>query len=182
MTERPVGPEFPHPVIVADLPAGESRVALVATAAQRDALARRFAVPGIDRLEARLVLTPESGHRDLRVRGQVTGRVRQACVVTLAPMETAIDAAFDVHCRSEPTTPGPGGDLDLDPTEDVEPLEDGTIDLGELVAEQFALEIPAYPRAPGASFDGFATGAGDGGPEDPPPNPFSVLAKLGEKG
>jgi hypothetical protein len=48
------------------------------------------------------------------------------------------------------------GDVDMDaidPDEELEePLPEGPLDLGELVAQEFAVALDPYPRAPGAAF------------------------------
>ncbi len=173
--------EFPYPVVVDDLPGGETRLTLCATEAQCAALAGRFGVLGIGPLEADLRLTPLAGAAGLVVRGRVGGRVRQACVVSLDPVDTEIDAGFEVRYRRDAGDGSiPDGELDLDPEDDAEPLIDGVVDLGELAAEQFALEIPAYPRAPGVAFGGYATEDRGEGPASVPAGPFSALAKLRE--
>ena len=37
--------------------------------------------------------------------------------------------------------------------DDADPILNGEIDLGEIVAETLSLELDAYPRKPGESFD-----------------------------
>ena len=50
---------------------------------------------------------------------------------------------------------------------------DGSIDLGELVAESLGLALDPYPRKPGAEF---TTGAHD--EKNPSPSPFAALEPL----
>ena len=54
---------------------------------------------------------------------------------------------------------------------DADPIEDGRIDLGELVAETMAIELDPYPRKPGAGFADIIEDAEK-------PSPFSALSKL----
>jgi hypothetical protein len=59
----------------------------------------------------------------------------------------------------------------IDPLADEpEPLEGDRIDLGEIVAEELALAIDPYPRAPGAELAAAAPAAGDTEPVPGPPN------------
>lgn len=59
-----------------------------------------------------------------------------------------------------------------------EPLTDGAVDAGEAIAEQLALELDPFPRAPGAVFKGFSSPReGD----DRSGGPFAALARLRAK-
>jgi hypothetical protein len=51
--------------------------------------------------------------------------------------------------------------LTLDQDDAPEPLTGGVIDLGEIVAEEFALALNPFPRAAGVVFDGYRTEADD---------------------
>ena len=56
-----------------------------------------------------------------------------------------------------------------------------TVDLGEAVAEQLALEIELFPRTPNAAFSGYVSGTVD--TEDAedgaePSGPFAALAEI----
>ena len=62
-----------------------------------------------------------------------------------------------IHIRS-----GPAGSID-----------NGWIDLGEVVAETLALDLDPYPRKPGEAFPGHVE---DDGAEAKAPSPFAVLA------
>ena len=63
--------------------------------------------------------------------------------------------------------------------DDVDPIENGEIDLGELVAEAVALELDAYPRKPGEAY----AEAEDDSAEviELMPSPFANLDKLTKK-
>ena len=90
----------------------------------------------------------------LHVSGQVSARVGQTCVVTLEPIESAVEEAVDLHsCRRADAVRAQsarkrshGGD------EPPEPLMDGRLDLGALATEFLILGIDPYPRKPGAEF------------------------------
>ncbi len=163
-------PEFSRPVRLAP----EARdVELEADAAERIALTERFGILGIGALRATLRLQPEPGG-SVRARGRLRAEVEQACVVTLEPVAQRVDVPLDRRILGEGEAPA---DDDPESPDEIE-SEGGMVDLGEAVAEQLALALDTYPRAPGAEL-----------PElDPPepaeeaaparPNPFAKLAKL----
>ena len=91
----------------------------------------------------------------IHVRGHVSARVGQTCVVTLEPIENAVEEAVDLEFAPtsgpEPEAKGPrkrvvAGD------EIPEPLVGGIVDLGALAAEFLILGIDPYPRKAGAEF------------------------------
>jgi len=143
------------------------------------ALARRFGLLDLARLSARLWIAEgaEPGH--LLVKGSIEAQVTQACVVTLAPVETRVDelfeAAFADPAQVEAAAtlpeelPEEGNDLP-------EPLAPEGLDLGELAAQQLAVAIDPYPRAPDADAVLQAlTAAREEGTER---SPFDVLRDL----
>ena len=178
-------PEFSRVVKVTDLGTGPQENELSANAVELTALAERFAIDGLDSLEARVFLTllPNA---DVRVDAAFTARVRQTCTVTLDPMESDVSAEFTMT-YSQNADEGWGHDeeefQDLDDhTEPPEPLIDEKIDIGEAVSEQLALEIDPFPRVKGTVFDGFSTGPkGEAEAVPEKKNPFAVLSQLKTK-
>ncbi len=84
---------------------------------ERAALAERFGILAIGRLDAELSIRRVRGGRAVRVEGSLTGDVTQACVVSLAPVEQKVAAEFATIYV---------------PVEDLKPLpvdEDGEVDL-----------------------------------------------------
>jgi uncharacterized metal-binding protein YceD (DUF177 family) len=86
--------------------------------------------------------------------GRVTAKVGQNCVVSLEPIETAIDEPIDVLFAPVPAEDGTAGEERRRKTEDEppEPLIDGTIDLGAIATEFLILGIEPYPRKEGVAF------------------------------
>lgn len=125
---------------------------IVAEDGERAALARRFAILAIDRLEAEVRLEPVPHTPLIRLDARLQAVVRQACVVTLAPVIQHIDESFSLLFG--PAEGEVGGTIDIDPDDpDIpEPFEEGRIDVGEALAQQLSLCLDPYPRAPGASF------------------------------
>jgi uncharacterized metal-binding protein YceD (DUF177 family) len=147
-----------------------------ANAEERAALAARFELPAIARLEASFSLK-RAGTGVVHVRGAVEAEVVQSCVVTLAPVPAEIREEFAVDFSDREPKPEEA-DLDLDADDPPEPIRNGHIDLGELAAQQLSLALDPYPRAPGAAVPGEFAAETDL-PEAPksPTNPFLILKK-----
>jgi uncharacterized metal-binding protein YceD (DUF177 family) len=162
-----MAPEFPRPVALARIPPEGRAEHLVATAAECAALARRFAIPAVNRLEAVLHLALEPGGA-VAVTGRLSAEVVQTCVVTLEPVTQEVAEAVALR------VPAPGEVPSDDPEGPDEIAAEGdAVDLGEAIAEQLALALDPYPRAPGAGLPGEGEGA-----QDAPSGPFSALAAL----
>lgn len=137
-------PEWSRPLLLDRVgPEGRTET-LDATEAERAALARRLGIPGIERLHAALHLTPEPDGA-VRVEGRLEATVVQDCVVTLEPVPQQVAEAIAFRLLPSGREPRDGPD-DLDEIE----TENDTADLGEAVAEQLALVLDPYPRAPDA--------------------------------
>lgn len=157
-------PEFSRPHRLA---AERRHLVLEANPAECAALAERFGILGVTALRAELDLAPEPGGV-VRARGRLAAAVEQACVVTLDPVAQTVDAALDLRILPEGTPPG---DDDPESPDEIESAG-GQVDLGEAVAEQLALALDPYPRAPGAVLpeeDEARAGAA---------SPFAALAAL----
>lgn len=163
-------PEFSRIVSLARLPEAGREVRIEASAAECVALARRFGIPAVNRLEAALRLHPEPGGA-VMVTGRLSAEVVQECVITLEPVTQAVEDAVSLR------VPGPDEEPSDDPEAPDEIPSDGdAVDLGEAVAEQLSLALDPYPRAPGASLPGEGEG------EEPPPGgPFAALSALRRK-
>ncbi|MCQ9154825.1 YceD family protein [Acidomonas methanolica] len=142
------------------------------------ALARRFGLPEIASLVCRYRLTAGEDGAVL-AEGWLTARVTLDCVVTAEPFEDVISEAFTLRFVPQRRFREEAA-LEIEAVDEV-PYEGREIDLGEATAEQFALALPPFPRAPGAFLDE----AVDEAPRDESgetgesrPNPFAALAHL----
>ena len=171
MIEESVPPEFSRPFSVERIGHGGKTVTLTAEEAECHALAERFGILAVDSLTARL--TVRAVGPVFLVEGRLVARVVQSCVVTLEPVAAGIEEEFQVTFGCE--TPEEGHELviDLDAEDPPDPIIDGHIDLGEVVAEHLALALDPFPRAPGAQF----AMPGD----DQPAGVFAALAALRKK-
>jgi len=164
-----MAPEFSRVVALAPLPDSGREERLEASAAECAALARRFRIPAVDRLAARLLLRPEPGGGVLAT-GTLWADVVQACVVSLEPVAQHVEEP--VTLRLLPPGDEPSDDPD---GPDEIPIEGDAVDLGEAIAEQLALALDPYPRAPGAKLP-------DAGQGDGATGAFGALAALRRPG
>ena len=177
---QPTGmtPEFSRPLAAESIGAQGLQRRIEASPAEREKLARRFDLLALDRLEATLMLQREKGEV-IRLEGRFIADVVQSCVVTLAPVPAHLEADFETRYSASVAD---SAEEELDPLgEDApEAIVGGEIDLGEAVAQQLAIALDPYPRAPGASLPaGQDTKALE---EGAAPNPFAALAELKKKG
>ncbi len=161
--------EWSRPLKLAELSRGQVTRRLSADAPTRERIAAELGLDGLDRLEAEISTTPWLD--GARVQGRLKATVRQTCGVTLEPLESEIDHAFELKLLpvGSPNAPTEPEDAVLDPEAEDPPdlIEHEQVDLAAMVVEQLALEIDPFPRKPGVAFDA--------GPEDNPPSPFAVL-------
>lgn len=173
-------PEFSRPIRIDQISTGGVARDLVATADECRALAERFDVPAVQSLSARVRVTALRGGAFYLLNGHLSADLSRICVTTLDPFTEHVDEEFEM------TFAVGGGEGDLDDSEvelafedDMpEPIINGTIDIGEAVAEHLALAMDPFPRKPGASIPADLTVP----PEDEvKPNPFAVLGQLRQK-
>jgi uncharacterized metal-binding protein YceD (DUF177 family) len=141
-------PEFTRPVDIGRLPSGGAVYDLKATPAECAALAERFELLALHRLEAEVRLERLAGGL-LRLSAALKAHVVQACVITLEPVHDHIDEAFTVLYRAG-TEAGEAAVVLSGASEPVEPLPSDILDIGDAVAQQLSLALDPYPRAPGA--------------------------------
>lgn len=139
-------PEFSRRVELVRLGALEAVYPITTTTPEREALARRFDLISLDRLEAEIRLQRLPGGM-VRVSGRLLADVVQACVISLEPVASAIDQEFTVLYGSAEAGKSIMVDLEAD---EAEPFDGDAIDIGEAAAQQLALVLDPYPRAPGA--------------------------------
>jgi uncharacterized metal-binding protein YceD (DUF177 family) len=161
-------PEFSRLVPLADLAAGSRRQAIVAEPAERQALAARFGLLALDGLAAIVELCRGEGGTVL-LEATLEAAFEQSCVVTLEPVAGTLSACFQLRYgpASAETEIAVAADAPA-----FEPLGGDCIDIGEAVAQELSLQLPAFPRLPDAAVDA--------GAEAAPPAP--ALAALAERG
>ncbi|HLJ63478.1 MAG TPA: DUF177 domain-containing protein [Stellaceae bacterium] len=137
-------PEFSRPLDTVRLGPEDWVRDLAASPAEREALARRFGLLALPRLEARVTLHRRADGA-VRLSAALRAEVVQECVVSLKPVANRIEESFVLIFAEEEE----GRDLLID--EDADPIDslgNGVIDLGEAVAQQLSLALDPYPRSP----------------------------------
>lgn len=175
-------PEFSHPVHVDGLAHGETLLDLSARPAECAALAKRYGVDAVRYLTASVTLQPLPGD-DVRLSARFESGLTQQCVVTLELTETTVSGEFSRVFSAHPIDEADGHEIEFD-AEAPDPADtiiDGVIDVGEVLAEQVALEIDPFPRAEGAAFEVASPAADAAVAVDERPNPFAKLADLKKK-
>jgi uncharacterized metal-binding protein YceD (DUF177 family) len=146
------------PVHVSDIPETGLHMEIEAPEAVRAEAAELAGLRNLPRLSAVFDLTRQGA--GVAVRGQVRAQVGQTCVVTLEPIENAVEESVELKfapapadaAPSEPKSTKSGRKRPRGDEEPPEPLNDGTLDLGALALEFLILGIDPYPRKPGAQF------------------------------
>jgi uncharacterized metal-binding protein YceD (DUF177 family) len=161
-------PEFSRPVPLARIGGEPFRQEISATMGERAALARRFDLVSLDRLDAvvELAWQPEGM---VLLRAEFEAAFGQTCTVTLDPFSSVLAERFALLYglpEAEDAAAVMLGDEVA-----FEPLSGEAIDIGEAVAQEFSLALPVFPRSPDAAVE-----------VDPPApdeaGPFAALARL----
>lgn len=162
-----------------DVPPEGMIIRLRADVDDRNALAERLAVSEIENVEAEFEISRVDGDDHLldvsvRVRAELT----QKCVVTLEPLAARIESGSVLRFTDLEEKIEEDWDHTADDEDPPELAEGGVIDLGELVAQQLALEIDPFPRAEGVPFIEVSSGEMA---ESTGNQPFAALAALRDK-
>jgi uncharacterized metal-binding protein YceD (DUF177 family) len=158
--------EFSRSLDVARVPKLGSHEKLAADTKECAALAKRLRVPQVHSLTAHLLVKPWRGG-GLKVTGELKASLDQESVVSLEQFRSDVTFQVERYFLENPT----GADFEAD--EDIDAIQGGFIDLGEVVAETLALELDAYPRKPNEVFQ--SAEPQDAFDEPKKPNPFNVL-------
>jgi uncharacterized metal-binding protein YceD (DUF177 family) len=159
-------------VTVAQIPDTGLHRDIEADQAARAAMAEAAGLREMPAAHASFDLALTSGGR-VHVTGRVQARIGQTCVVTLDPIDNEIDEAVDlifVPAEQLPEIDHSGEDgPDGDAADELEPIENGVIDLGRLATDVLYLAIDPYPRKAGAVFEPQVA------VPDPEDHPFAAL-------
>ncbi|WP_404373457.1 YceD family protein [Sphingomonas sp. MMS24-J45] len=142
-------PEFSRIERIDTIGAGARTVSISADEAERAALATRFGLLAVDRLEATFSVRREAA--GIVAQGRVDAIVVQACSVTDEPLpvtvaeEVALRFVTDQEVAAE-------DEIELDPDAlDTMAYDGNGVDLGEAAAETMALALDPFPRGPNAA-------------------------------
>ena len=168
-------PEFSRLVDARQLPG--KRLWLSANEAERAALAQRFGLESIARLEAEVALEPDDGA--VIAQGHVEADVVQTCAVSGDPFPARLTEPVLLRFVPGPVTELPEVEIEIAADEcDEIPFEGTKFDLGEAIAQSLALAIDPYATGPNAEQVRQEAGLGD----EAATGPFAALAALKSKG
>jgi len=161
--------EFPRSIDLRQILA--KPVALEANPGERAALARRFALVRIDRLEAELQLDVDG--EAVNATGRLRAAIVQSCAISGEDLPVAIDEPLTL--RFVPEKPVAVEEIELGEGElDEIPYAGHAFDLGEAVAQSLALAIDPYAVGPNAERVRKQAGLLD----EAAAGPFAALAAL----
>lgn len=163
--------EFSRPLQVDRVPKAGSTEKLSAEPEELKALARRMKLPAIHALSAEIRATPWRGG-GMKLEGHLTADLDQVSVISLETFRETVSVPVSRYFLP------PGAVVENENEDDADPIENGWIDLGEVVAETLALDLDPYPRKPG---EAFAEPAEPGTEEPKRESPFAVLARAAPK-
>jgi uncharacterized metal-binding protein YceD (DUF177 family) len=158
--------EFSRPLQVDRVPKLGSTEKLAAEPAELLALAKRLKIPALHALTAEIRATPWRGG-GMKLEGHITADLEQVSVISLEPFRETVSVPLARYFLPH------GAVVDNEQEDDADPIENGWIDLGEVVTETLALDMDPYPRRPGEAFPGHVE---DDGVAAKAPSPFAALA------
>lgn len=169
MTDAPV-PEFSRMAYATRFDG--KRIAIAAGEAERVALAKRFGLVSIARLEAEVTLSPDGDA--VLANGTLNASIVQSCAISGEDLPVEIKEPLALRFVPE-TTETKDEEIDLTEEElDEIPFTGRSFDLGEAVAQSLALAIDPYATGPQADE---VRERGDVSDETAS-GPFAGLAKL----
>ena len=144
------GPEFSRSFALNTIGTTPRTVSISGDANECAALAARFDLVAIDRLEAQATLVSEGD--SILCTGALRANVVQGCVATQAQVAAAINTNFTIRFVAHLTEAAPADEIEID-VDDCDMIEhDGqAIDLGEAVAQTLLLSLDPFPRAKNAA-------------------------------
>lgn len=156
-----------------------TRFTFAPEARDRKAIAAALGLIDLPKLHVKGEILPVGRH-DYTVKADLAATVVQPCIISLAPVTTALQDKIErryIRDYAEPEA----DEMELQADDDSEPLPE-VIDVAAIAIEALTLALPLYPRAAGAEL-GEAVFA-DPGVEplkDVALKPFAGLAALAEK-
>jgi hypothetical protein len=157
--------EFSRPLQVDRVPTLGCHERIAADEKECAALANRLGLPKIHSLGGLLKVVPWRGG-GLKITGTLNAKVDQVSVISLETFTSVLEFAVERYFLS-PRAGNPAAE------EDVDIIENGSVDLGEILAETMALELDPYPREAGEVFNDI-----EEQPEPAKVSPFTALSKL----
>ncbi|MEP2103150.1 MAG: DUF177 domain-containing protein [Parasphingorhabdus sp.] len=169
-------PEMSQIVKLSDIGGAPLTGKIVATEAQRQALAKRFDLPTIASIVADYRL--EAKEHEITFKGTIQSDLHQACSISGQPFPVAVAEDFNIVFVEKTEIPPSEEEVELASEDcDVIEYEAAQIDLGEAVAQTLYLALDPYPRGP----DSDAIAEKNGLKSEEEAGPFGALAALKDK-
>jgi len=167
-------PEFSHPFDPAEVVAEQRAISAEAGETERQALARRFGIVAVRALAVQTTVKRLAAEH-YRLTGHIEAEAVQRCGVTGRPVNQTIAEDLDVELMPEAMAEaalaeGRGADIEI--------LQAGQADLGEIAAQYLALALDPYPRHEEAAETLAALQAVEPEIETTAEHPFAALARL----
>jgi uncharacterized metal-binding protein YceD (DUF177 family) len=147
--------------------------------AERQALAAELEIMAVTRADLDARISPRGGGR-FRLVGRLEAEAVQVCVVSLDPVEAHLDIALEIDLVPEQELPHELSELEAgtDPVEArlLEPIRNGTMDIGAIVFQEIAAALDPFPRLAGARLDRHEAGPAAADAD----HPFAKLGTLRE--
>lgn len=161
--------------LVTDLPERGLTRERAATAAERAAIANELGLVACDALVFDYRLVQRGGGR-VHLSGRLLATVTQRCVVSLAPVPARLSESVDVEFwPAQMISQQVEGETEILSGPEVEPIDNGVLDVGRIVFEVLSASLDPYPRAEGVAFDWDDPRDTDGLKTD---HPFAGLSRL----
>jgi uncharacterized metal-binding protein YceD (DUF177 family) len=167
-----IQPELSRPVSLLRLPPEGLSIEIAADAEELAALCRRLELDELRALNASVGVFHHGSAEVFAVRGKLQAAISQTCVVSLESFPSEVTLTFE-RLFTTGEMPEEEEEVTIDPALlDLEPVDGESLDLGEIVVEELAVNLEPYPRAPGYELP---LEEEEPSPED---GPFAALAAL----
>lgn len=162
-------------------------------AKQLEALAKHYDINAINNLKADLNFKREQGGLVIHVSGRFSADIEQTCVVSLEPMHSHIEEDFEAwygdmeqavsftKVKHQKEAQRQHGEAPIvAEKDDPEPIENGRLDLGDIVMQFVSLSIDPFPQKEGVELgEGEVPAIKEAAPERK--NPFAKLQEWKDK-
>jgi uncharacterized metal-binding protein YceD (DUF177 family) len=119
----------------------------------RSGLAKELDTPDCHSLVAEYTIRSAAGGR-YELKGRVEAEFTRTCVVSLEPLRETV--AEPIDCTFAPPEQLPGVQAEEESVlslEELEPIENGMLEVGRVIYETIAASLDPYPRAPDAAYE-----------------------------
>lgn len=170
MIAAPPQPEFSRRIACDEVGSGVLHRRLEATESERAALATRFGLLGLPRLEAEVKVEREGNGYNVGI--DLDADVLQSCVVSLEPVAARIMEHVTVRFATEVPDEDPYDvTVDVEADDPPEAIVAGRMEVGEVIAQYLCLALNPYPKRADAELEAAPAQAPEAGP-------FAALEKL----